>query len=158
MIYIERVLKYYFVTIAFMYFEKGFTALTNFAAVETLLPHRSPAIVVDKLDSIENNTAVCSRTVRKNEHYGPGLCEEGIIEFCAQSAICGQSLNAGGQEKIGVIAGIDDFCFYKKAISGDVLVAKIVTQAKMGNLSLFECTVRCGSDTIAHGFIKAALT
>ncbi len=132
--------------------------MPDFPSVSTLLPHRDPAIVVDSLQSIENSQAACVRVVRENEHYGPGLSEEGIIEFCAQAAICGQYTDADAQGKIGVIAGIDDFSFYTKVLPGDELIAQIATQAKMGSLSLFECTVKRGTTTVAHGFIKAALT
>jgi predicted hotdog family 3-hydroxylacyl-ACP dehydratase len=133
-------------------------ALPKFPPVETILPHRGPAIVVDEIISIGKNSIRCLRKVRPDEHYGPGMSCEGIIEFCAQAAICMEAMNALGAPKLGVIAGIDDFSFSKNACAGDVLVAEITTQTKLGDLCLFECTVRSYDDIIAHGFIKAALT
>ena len=132
--------------------------MSDFPPVETILPHREPAIVVDRILSLDNGTIRCDRTVRADEHYGPGLSSEGIIEFCAQAAICKETLNSPGRPKIGVIAGIDEFTFLKNAVAGDVLIAEISTKTKFGNLCLFECTVFRKDEKIAHGFIKAALT
>jgi predicted hotdog family 3-hydroxylacyl-ACP dehydratase len=130
----------------------------NFPSVESILPHRGPAIVVDKILSLENGTIRCERTVRRDEHYGPGLSSEGIVEFCAQAAICKETVSSAGSPKTGVIAGIDEFQFFTNAVAGDVLVAEIATRTKLGALCLFECTVLREKEKIAHGFIKAALT
>jgi 3-hydroxymyristoyl/3-hydroxydecanoyl-(acyl carrier protein) dehydratase len=135
-----------------------FITMPDFPPIDTILPHRDPAIVVDRVLSLENSVIRCERTVRENEHYGPGFSCEGIIEFCAQAAVCKETLNSPGTRKIGVIAGIDDFVFLKNAVAGDVLIAEVFTQTKFGNLSLFDCTVYRGTVKIAHGLIKAALT
>lgn len=132
--------------------------MPDFPSVNTILPHRDPAIVVDRIISCDKNEVRCERTVRENEHYGPGLSPEGLIEFCAQAAICGQTVNSAGAPKMGVIAGIDDFQFYGNVIAGDMLVAEIATRTKFGSLCLFECTVARAGEKIAHGLIKAALT
>jgi predicted hotdog family 3-hydroxylacyl-ACP dehydratase len=132
--------------------------MPDFPAVETILPHRDPAIVVDRIVSLDASAMRCERTVRSDEHYGPGLSAEGIIEFCAQAAICKETVHATGVPKIGVIVGIDEFRFFDNALEGDVLVAEIATRTKLGNLCLFECTVFRKETKIAHGFIKAALT
>lgn len=127
-----------------------------FPPVETLLPHRPPAIVVDKIISFDKGTIQCERTVRPDEHYGPGLSYEGIVEFCAQAAILCEAMASGGAMKQGVLASIDDFVFNKEAAVGDALVAEITTKTKFGNLGLFECNVTCQGGQVAHGFIKAA--
>ena len=127
-----------------------------FPSVETLLPHRPPAIVVDRIIAFEKSAIQCERTVRPGEHYGPGLSCEGIVEFCAQSAILCEAMASGGLIKQGVLASIDDFVFYKEAAVGDALVAEITTKTKFGNLGLFECKVTCQGTQVAHGFIKAA--
>jgi 3-hydroxymyristoyl/3-hydroxydecanoyl-(acyl carrier protein) dehydratase len=56
-----------------------------------------------------------------------------------------------------VIAGIDDFQFFKDARPGDVLIAEIATRTKFGKLCLFECSVFRSGEKIAHGLIKAAI-
>ena len=130
--------------------------MQNFPSVESLLPHRPPAIVVDKIISFDKGSIQCQRTIRPNEHYGPGLSYEGIVEFCAQAAILCEAMASGGAIKQGVLASIDDFVFTAEAAVGDVLVAEITTKTKFGNLGLFECTVTCKGGQVAHGFIKAA--
>jgi predicted hotdog family 3-hydroxylacyl-ACP dehydratase len=142
--------------------------LPDFPAIETILPHRDPAIVVDRIQSCEKDLVRCERKVRDSEHYGPGLSPEGIIEFCAQAAICGETVNSAGAPKMGVIAGviagIDDFQFFNDAVNGDTLIAEIAARTRFGKLCLFECTVfrnalrALRAEKIAHGFIKAALT
>jgi predicted hotdog family 3-hydroxylacyl-ACP dehydratase len=127
-----------------------------FPPVESLLPHRSPAIVVDRITAFEPAKVTCERTVRPEEHYGPGLSYEGIVEFCAQAAILGEAMAANGAIKRGALASIDDFTFVREAAVGDVLSAEIVTKTKFGNLALFECNVTCSDSRIAYGFIKAA--
>jgi predicted hotdog family 3-hydroxylacyl-ACP dehydratase len=133
--------------------------LPDFPSVNSILPHRGPAIVADRILSCNNGVIRCERTVGAAEHYGPGFSPEGMIEFCAQAAICKEAVcGGGGEPPMGVIAGIDDFQFYMDAHGGDVLVAEVATRTKLGNLSLFECTVYRSDEKIAHGFIKAALT
>lgn len=130
--------------------------MNNFPSVESLLPHRDPAIVVDKILTFEQGKIQCQRTVRPDEHYGPGLSYEGIVEFCAQAAILCEAMGSGGAIKQGVLASIDDFVFTREAAVGDALVAEITTKTKFGNLGLFECNVTCKGVQVAHGFIKAA--
>ena len=135
--------------------------MPDFPPVETILPHRGPAIVVDRIVALDGEAVRCERTVRPDEHYGPGLSPEGIIEFCAQAAICKETLQSGGGPKTGVIAGIDDFQFFNAARPGDVLAAEIATRTKFGKLALFECTVfrnALHAEKIAHGTITAAIT
>jgi predicted hotdog family 3-hydroxylacyl-ACP dehydratase len=132
--------------------------MPDFPPVETLLPQRTPAIIVDRILSLEDDTIRCERTVRTDEHYGPGLSCEGIMEFCAQSAICKETVGLFGNPRVGVIAGVDDFKFFENAVAGDVLIAEIAIRTRLGALCLFECTVFRGEKEIAHGFIKAALT
>ena len=136
--------------------EKEFSIVQNFPPVETLLPHRDPAIVVDKILAFDQGKIKCERTVRPDEHYGPGLSYEGIVEFCAQAAILCEAMASGGAIKQGVLASIDDFVFNKEAVVGDALVAEITTKTKLGNLALFECNVTCQGAQVAHGFLKAA--
>ena len=130
--------------------------MNNFPPVEILLPHRPPAIVVDRIISFDKSTIQCERTVRPDEHYGPGLSYEGIVEFCAQAAILCEAMGSGGAIKQGVLASIDDFVFTREAAIGEALVAEITTKTKFGNLGLFECNVTCKGAQVAHGFIKAA--
>jgi predicted hotdog family 3-hydroxylacyl-ACP dehydratase len=130
--------------------------LNNFPPVKSLLPHRDPSIVVDGIISFDKGTIHCERIVRPDEHYGPGLSYEGIVEFCAQAAILCEAMASGGAIKQGVLASIDDFVFYKEAAVGDALVAEITVKTKFGNLALFECNVTCKGAQVAHGFIKAA--
>jgi predicted hotdog family 3-hydroxylacyl-ACP dehydratase len=130
--------------------------LNNFPPVKSLLPHRDPSIVVDGIISFDKGTIHCERTVRPDEHYGPGLSYEGIVEFCAQAAILCEAMASGGAIKQGVLASIDDFVFNKEAAVGDALVAEITVKTKFGNLALFECNVTCKGAQVAHGFIKAA--
>jgi predicted hotdog family 3-hydroxylacyl-ACP dehydratase len=131
--------------------------MPDFPAVETILPHRDPAIVVDRIVSCDDESMRCERTVRSEEHYGPGLSAEGLVEFCAQAAICKETVHSGGEPATGVIASIDDFQFFRDALPGDVLIAEIATRTRFGKLCLFECTVLRREEKIAHGFVKAAL-
>ena len=130
--------------------------MQTFPPVETLLPHRPPAIVVDSIVAFEKGRIRCARKVRPNEHYGPGMSPEGIVEFCAQAAILCEAMGSGGAMKQGVLAGIDDFVFSGSAAAGDELEAEITVKTKFGNLGLFECSATVNGAPLAHGFIKAA--
>jgi predicted hotdog family 3-hydroxylacyl-ACP dehydratase len=130
--------------------------LLIFPSVETLLPHRNPAIVVDRIVAFTPGKISCERVVRSGEHYGPGLSREGIVEFCAQSAILSEAIGTGAAVRQGVLASIDDFTFSLTPAPGVALVADIETKTKFGNLALFECTVTTSGKQVAHGFIKAA--
>jgi len=112
--------------------------------------------VVDEIVSFDNGVIRCLRTVHPNEHYGPGLSREGIVEFCAQAAILREALESGGPLSRGILASIDDFAFTRVASVGDLVEASIAVKTKFGNLGLFECTATVNGAPLAHGFIKAA--
>jgi predicted hotdog family 3-hydroxylacyl-ACP dehydratase len=130
--------------------------LSSYPSPESLLPQKEEAIVVDEIISFEKDMISCIRKVRTNEHYGPGLSYEGIIEFCAQSAILCESLTKNKPLKRGVIAGIDDFTFTYQPKVDDILISKIKITTRFGDLACFECNVFCNNKEIAKGIIKAA--
>ncbi len=130
--------------------------MQTFPPVETLLPHRPPAVVVDRIIAYEKGTIRCERRVGPHEHYGPGLSAEGIVEFCAQAAVLCEAMGSGRAMRQGVLAGIDDFVFFRHVTAGDVVVADIRVKTRFGSLGLFECDVTCGGSPVAHGFLKAA--
>jgi predicted hotdog family 3-hydroxylacyl-ACP dehydratase len=150
---------FYYFSISFRPFAgtlKKASFVQTFPPVETLLPHRPPAVVVDRIVAYEKETIRCERKVRPNEHYGPGLSAEGIVEFCAQTAILCEAMGSGRSIRHGALASIDDFVFSRQASVGDVLVAEIQVKTRLGNLALFECAVTCDGSAVAHGFLKAA--
>jgi predicted hotdog family 3-hydroxylacyl-ACP dehydratase len=134
--------------------------LPTYPSIDSLLPHEFPAIVVDKVLDCKDKVIVCERTVKEMEHYGPGLSPEGIMEFCAQSALCHCCLTSAQDAqgpRPGVIAALDDFSFTMQPVAGDVLQARITVQASLGTMSIFECIVTTEGNKVAHGIVKAAL-
>ncbi len=128
----------------------------TFPSVETLLPHRAPAVVVDSILSFDKGVIRCVRKVRPDEHYGPGLSAEGVIELCAQAAILREAVESGKAMQRGVLASIDDFRFFSSAQAGDTVEAEVSVKTRLGNLALFECSATVNGARLAHGFIKAA--
>jgi len=114
--------------------------LMDVSAIEAILPHRYPFLLVDRVISLEPmKKLVALKSVTVNEPFFAGhfpghpvmpgvLVLEALAQACALLAM--QSMKEGWQEKVTYLMGIDNARFRKPVVPGDrlELVVEVVKQ------------------------------
>lgn len=112
--------------------------------IKKILPHRSPFLLVDRIDEIEpNKMAKGIKAVSYNEpffvgHYPkrpimPGVL---IIEALAQVGAIALLYNLNENSKTPLFAGINKARFKRQVIPGDTLVLEVNLIKKLGDVGI----------------------
>ncbi|MEX6507625.1 3-hydroxyacyl-ACP dehydratase FabZ [Jiella sp. M17.18] len=132
----------------------------------TLLPHRYPFLMVDKIVGIESDRrAVGIKNVTVNEphflgHFPgapvmPGVL---IIEGMAQTAGAICTLATGGETpQLVYFMTIDNAKFRKPVVPGDQLEYHVTQTKKRGNIWRFDCVAKVGEAKVAEATVSAML-
>ncbi len=108
--------------------------------IQTIIPHRYPFLLVDRIEKMEEDTIIGKKCVSANEmqflghfpqkHVMPGVL---IIEALAQTGCVLLLSKPENKGKIAYFAGIDKARFYKQVVPGDTLELTVVfTKSKGG--------------------------
>lgn len=108
--------------------------------IQTIIPHRYPFLLVDRIEKMEEDTIIGKKCVSANEmhflghfpqkHVMPGVL---IIEALAQTGCVLLLSKPENKGKIAYFAGIDKARFYKQVVPGDTLELTVVfTKSKAG--------------------------
>lgn len=140
-------------------------AMTN-EEIKKILPHRYPFLLVDKIESIdeETQTIVGIKCVSANEmqflgHFPqqsvmPGVL---IVEAMAQTGavlLLKDEENAG---KLPLFAGINKMRFSTPVVPGDVLRMTVQFKRKIGGICIATCEATVDGKKAASGEIMCAL-
>ncbi len=140
-------------------------------AIRELLPHRAPALLVDRVLSIEGNTVVAEKLVvvaeklvSSNEpffqgHFPGRPVMPGVLiaEALAQAAGIGLIHTVPDLRGKGVaMVGLDKFRFRKPVLPGDVLTLTSRLIKRRGNIFVCEGTAQVLGDVVATGEMMAA--
>jgi len=109
------------------------------AAIEAILPHREPFLLIDEVLELEPGERVVARKqVREDEWYFrghfpgrpvmPGVLQ---VEALAQTMAVYVAKQEGFGDRIGLFAGIEDCRFKRVVLPGDTLRLE-VTMDKLG--------------------------
>ena len=103
----------------------------NIDEIKTLIPHRYPFLLIDKvIDIVKNESATGVKNITVNEPYFPGHFPSspvvpGVlqIESMAQTAavLVAKSLNISNSNALVLLTTIDNAKFRKPVIPGDVM-------------------------------------
>lgn len=100
--------------------------------IKEILPHRYPFLLVDKIESIDEEKIVGIKNVTFNEPFFQGHFPQRpimpgvlIVEAMAQVAGIGMFKDEERGSKLGVFTGIEKCKFRKQVIPGDVLKMEI---------------------------------
>ena len=114
------------------------TGSCNIDEIKSLIPHRYPFLLIDKvIDIVKNQSATGVKNVTVNEPYFPGHFPSssvvpGVlqIESMAQTAavLVAKSLNISDPNALVLLTTIDNAKFRKPVIPGDVM--KLVISVK----------------------------
>ncbi len=135
--------------------------------IKTLIPHRYPFLLIDKLiDIIPNVSATGVKNVTINENYFQGHFEARsvmpgalIIESMAQSAgsLVMYSLKKDFTNMSVYLLTIDKAKFRKIVCPGDVLMNKVEKKQNVKNIWKFSCKSFVDNTLVAEAQISAIL-
>lgn len=131
----------------------------------TLLPHRYPFLLVDKIIEIDgDNSAIGIKNVTVNEpqftgHFPDQPIMPGVllIEGMAQTAgaICARKTGSG--TNLVYFMTIDNARFRKPVIPGDRVEYHVVKQKQRGNIWKFHCDAKVDGQLVAEADIGAMI-
>ena len=137
----------------------------DFAAIEKLLPHRAPFLLIDRLESIvAGESATGIKAVSGNESYFvghfpgrpimPGVL---IVEAMAQTAGALAMLSQDGAEhrKLVFLASVDKTRFKRPVTPGILLELQVKKVASKGALWKFSGTAVSNGDVMAQAEFSA---
>jgi 3-hydroxyacyl-[acyl-carrier-protein] dehydratase len=119
------------------------------AAIEAVLPHRDPMLLIDEVIELEEGTRVVARkTVTEEDCAGhfpgnpimPGVKMVEALAQCGAVAVLSQEENRG---KLALFAGIDDVRFKRVVRPGETLT--------------LECQVETVRGPVGRGKVKATV-
>lgn len=133
----------------------------------SLLPHRYPMLLVDKVVEIDGNKrAVGIKNVTMNEphfmgHFPgrpimPGVM---IVEAMAQTAGVINIVNQGGDKpSLVYFMTIDNAKFRKPVVPGDQLLMEVVLLKQRKNIFKYQCVGTVDGEKVAEAELAAMIT
>ena len=142
-------------------------ATADIQQIMTLLPHRYPFLLIDKIINIdrdESGVGIKNVTINENFFQGhfpkfpvmPGVL---IIEALAQTAgaICVHNAGVTDIPQIVFFMGIDNAKFRKPVLPGDTLHLHVKKVRNRGNVWRFRCEAKVNGQTVAEAEISAMI-
>ncbi|MCR8715816.1 3-hydroxyacyl-ACP dehydratase FabZ [Stenotrophomonas indicatrix] len=143
--------------------------LPDMAQIQTLLPHRYPFLLVDKVVSIdyEKRTIIATKNVSINEpffqgHFPgqpimPGVL---IIEAMAQAGgvLTQLTLGRDAQSKLFYMVKVDKARFTKQVVPGDVLEMHVEIKRVIRNMAVYDCVAKVDGEVVACAEVLCAGT
>jgi len=139
----------------------------NIEQIKSLIPHRYPFLLIDKLiDIIPNESATGIKNVTFNENYFQGHFDSRsvmpgalIIESMAQSAgtLVMHSLKKNQKNMSVYLLTIDKAKFRKPVCPGDTLRNKVLKKQSVKNIWKFSCKSYVDDNLVAQAEVSAIL-
>ncbi|HSX75074.1 3-hydroxyacyl-ACP dehydratase FabZ [Shinella sp. S4-D37] len=144
---------------------KATLGVADLREILTLLPHRYPFLLVDKIVDIDgDDSAVGIKNVTANEpqfmgHFPDHPIMPGVllIEGMAQTAgaICARKTRSGSN--LVYFMTIDNARFRKPVVPGDRVEFHVVKQKQRGNIWKFHCDAKVDGQLVAEADIGAMI-
>ena len=144
---------------------KATLGVADLREILTLLPHRYPFLLVDKIIDIDgDDSAVGIKNVTVNEpqfmgHFPDHPIMPGVllIEGMAQTAgaICARKTRSGSN--LVYFMTIDYARFRKPVVPGDRVEFHVVKQKQRGNIWKFHCDAKVDGQLVAEADIGAMI-
>ena len=143
--------------------------LPDMAQIQSLLPHRYPFLLVDKVLSIDYEARKCvaTKNVSINEpffqgHFPnrpimPGVL---IIEAMAQAGgvLTQLTLGRDSQSKLFYMVKVDKARFTKQVVPGDVLEMHVEIKRVIRNMAVYDCVAKVDGEVVACAEVLCAGT
>ena len=144
---------------------KAVMGVADLREILTLLPHRYPFLLVDKIIEIDgDNSAIGIKNVTVNEpqftgHFPDHPIMPGVllVEGMAQTAgaICARKSGSGSD--LVYFMTIDNARFRKPVVPGDRVEFHVVKQKQRGNIWKFHCDAKVDGHLVAEADIGAMI-
>jgi 3-hydroxyacyl-[acyl-carrier-protein] dehydratase len=136
------------------------------AAIEEILPHRDPFLLIDEVTVLEPGARVVARKrVREDEWYlaghfpgrpiMPGVL---IVEAMAQTGAVAVLADEANRGKLALFAGIDDVRFKRIVEPGDELELTCELERVRGPIGRGQATATVDGELAARGTLTFAVT
>jgi 3-hydroxyacyl-[acyl-carrier-protein] dehydratase len=134
-------------------------------AIEQILPHREPFLLIDEVVELEpGRRVVATRTVRAEDWWFPGHFPDRpvmpgvlIVEAMAQAGAVAVLVEEENRGRIAFFAGIDD-CRFKRIVEpGDVLRLTCEIEQVRGPIGRGKATAHVGDTLAARGTLTFAV-
>lgn len=128
--------------------------LVNKQQVETFIPQKTPFVMVDSLESLDQTTSVSKYLIKSDNLFCKnGVFQEpGLIENIAQTAALSsgyKARNERGRVKKGFIGAVKRLKIYKLPVTGNLLTTSTHTLNNVMNASILKGEIRVNDDLIA---------
>ena len=133
------------------------------AAIEAVLPHRDPMLLIDEVVELVPGERVRARkTITDDDCAGhfpgnpimPGVKMVEALAQCGAVAVLSQEENRG---KLALFAGIDDIRFKRLVRPGEVLVLECVVEAVRGPIGRGKVKATVAGELAVRGTLTFAV-
>lgn len=127
--------------------------------IATLLPHRTPMLMVDTILEISENSIVTQLQITENNIFLDSgfFSEAGLTEHCAQSSatILGNQLSSeSGKPMVGFIASIKKLEIFSLPEIGKKIVSRAALISKYENICQVSCETLCDEKMLLRAEIS----
>lgn len=137
----------------------------DYAAIERILPHRYPFLLVDRITALEPDTRIVGiKTVTRNERYlshqpgdAPSLPFTVLTEAVAQVGAIMILAKPENRERLIYFMGIEKVRYRKAVHPGDVVEIEATVVKLRGRVGVLRGIARVGTEVVAEGTMTFAL-
>jgi 3-hydroxyacyl-[acyl-carrier-protein] dehydratase len=143
-----------------------YTLPIDVTTIQTLIPHRYPFLLVDKvLSFVPNESIVAVKNVTNNEPYFqghfpghpimPGVL---IVEALAQAGgvLTQLSLERSAKDQLFYMVKVENARFTKKVVPGDVLELHVSIKRLIRNMALYSGEAKVDGEVVACADVLCA--
>ena len=134
------------------------------AEIRSLIPHRYPFLLVDRVEELEPGVRVVGvKNVTQNEPFFQGHFPDYpvmpgvlIIEAMAQVGAVGVMAGGDHQDKLALFAGIDGVRFRRQVLPGDVLRMEVEIERLKGRVGRGRARASVGEEPVCEAQLMFA--
>jgi len=137
----------------------------DYAAIEKILPHRYPFLLVDRITEIEFDKRIVGfKNISSNERYlnhqdgrKPVLPPTILTEAIAQVGAIMILAKPENRDKLIYLVGIERLRFRKPVHPGDVVEIEVTVKRLRSRMGILEGVARVRGDVVVEGTMTCAL-
>ena len=133
--------------------------MINVENIQSLIPQKSPFVMVDKLLGVTETSTKTGFTIKADNIFvKEGLFKEpGLVENIAQTAAASAGYVSYTQNKpvlVGYIGAVNNLQVFVLPATGDELITEITTENQIFDVTLISGKITCNGQLIAQCNMK----